>query len=76
MTETLISNKAENNQIIKAIKKFNSLREENTEKYRWLNIVLLVLFPIFTYREGETLVVNIAAALFCLSTLIYIIVKV
>ena len=53
MTETLISNKAENNQIIKAIKKFNSLREENTEKYRWLNIVLLVLFPIFITSLAE-----------------------
>ena len=29
------------------IKKYNEHREKNSEKFKWLNIAIMVIFPIF-----------------------------
>ncbi|MDO4864865.1 MAG: LTA synthase family protein, partial [Ruminococcus sp.] len=53
MTETLKANKTTKKDYFKWAKHYNSIREENTEKYKWLNLALLILFPIFIACMAE-----------------------
>ncbi len=39
--------------ILEKAKKYNSIREKNSDKYKTLNIILLVLFPIFIVCMAE-----------------------
>ncbi len=39
--------------ILDKAKKYNSIREKNSDKYKMLNIILLVLFPIFIVCMAE-----------------------
>lgn len=39
--------------ILKKAQKYNSIREKNSDKYKTLNIILLVLFPIFIVCMAE-----------------------
>ena len=41
------------NQISDKIKKYNEIRCENTQKYKTLNYILLILFPIFIVCMAE-----------------------
>ena len=53
MTETLKANKTTKKDHFKWAKHYNAIREENTEKYKWLNLVLMILFPIFITCMAE-----------------------
>ena len=53
MTETLKANKSTKNDYFKWAKRYNALREENTEKFKWLNLALMILFPIFITCMAE-----------------------
>jgi len=53
MTETLNANKTTKKDYFKWAKSYNALREKNTEKYKWLNLALLILFPVFISFMAE-----------------------
>ena len=53
MTETMKANKTNTNECFKWIKHYATVREENTEKFKWLNLALMILFPIFITCMAE-----------------------
>lgn len=53
MTETLKANKTNNKERFRWIKHYNAVREENTERYKWLNLALLILYPVFITFMAE-----------------------
>ncbi len=54
MTETQTRTNAQTkNGLFGWAKRYNALREENTEKYKWLNLALLILYPVFITCMAE-----------------------
>ncbi len=53
MTDTLNANKTTKKDFLSKLKKYNAIREENTEKYKWLNLALMIFFPVFITCMAE-----------------------
>lgn len=53
MTDTIKVNTTEKKTHFAWIKKYNAIRENNTEKYKWLNLALLIFFPVFISCMAE-----------------------
>lgn len=53
MTDTLKANKTNSKDRFGWIKHYNAVREENTERYKWLNLALLILYPVFITFMAE-----------------------
>lgn len=53
MTDTLKANKTNSKDRFGWIKHYNAVREENTVKYKWLNLALLILYPVFITFMAE-----------------------
>lgn len=50
MTEKI---KSKTRSLLDGIRKYNEKREQNSEKYKKLNIVLMILFPLFIVAMAE-----------------------
>lgn len=53
MTDTLNANKTTKKDFLSKLKKYNAIREDNTEKYKWLNLALMIFFPVFITCMAE-----------------------